>query len=56
MTGIARMYNTDYMNDPDEGETLLAYLGLNNNNGYKASHSFIASLTQRFNTHVANVW
>lgn len=47
MTGIARMYNTDYMNDPDEGETLLAYLGLNNNNGYKASHSFIASLTPK---------
>ncbi len=44
-----RMYNTDYMNDPDEGETLLSYLGLNqslnNDEQHKASHSFIASLT-----------
>lgn len=44
-----RLYNTDYMNDPEEGNTLINYLngGAKHNNKTLASHTFISSLTPR---------
>ena len=43
-----RLYNTDYMNDPEEGNTLINYLNggaKHNNSKILASHTFISSLT-----------
>ena len=45
-----RLYNTDYMNDPDEGEFFINQLKKRGNEGlldskYSVSHAFISSLT-----------